>query len=94
MAPRKRKSHLQVEFTVDNASGREQTYSTFAEASAAAVAVSASTGQGVDLNVLIYSKAGARWRGGDHAVEEYEADPDASVSEQISITAESHGRIA
>lgn len=88
------KSHKDVEFSVDDAGGKERIFKTFDEAAGFAVAIAGSTGKTVNLDVLIYSKAGARAWGGDDAVEEYESDPDASVSERIEITAQSVGRIA
>lgn len=50
-------------------------------------------GEPVTIDVVVHSKAGARWYGGDWAVEEYEEDPDASVFEHIVVRAESQGRI-
>lgn len=86
------KTHKDVEFAVDDASGNERIFKKFDEAAGFAVSLAAS-GRATKIDVLIHSRAGARWWGDDHAVEEYNSDPDASVSERIQITAESIGRV-
>jgi hypothetical protein len=88
------KSHKDVEFAVDDASGKERIFKTFDEAAGFAVAIGVSRGERVDLDVLVYSKAGARWVGGDDAVEQYEEDPEASVFERYEIKVNSAGRVA
>lgn len=80
--------HDKVEFRVDSSY-----YRTFDEACGAAVVRAASSGKTAYIDVLIYSPAGARWWGGEDAVEEYEDDPDASVFERIAIKADSKGRV-
>jgi len=87
------KTHPKVEFSVDDASGKERIFKTFDEAAGFAIAIASSRGETVNIDVLIYSRTGAEWWGGDHAVEEYESDPDASVSDRIEIRAESVGRV-
>lgn len=91
---RKRK-HKDVEFMVVGPHSVEDGY--FDTASeAASVAVARSIGYGgepVEINVLVSSKAGAKWYGGDYAVGVYEEDPEASVHERIVVRAESIGRI-
>jgi len=87
------KKHRDVEFSVDDAGGKERIFNTFDEAAGFAIAIAASKGETVNIDVLIHSRAGAEWWGGDHAAEEYESDPDASVSERIEIRAESVGRV-
>jgi len=89
------KSHKDVEFEVEyEPRGQTWNYKTFAEAAAQALAVSASHGgEEVLLDVLIHSRAGARWWGGDYAVEEYESDPEASVSDRLVVRAVDQGRI-
>lgn len=82
-----------VEFAVDDASGRERIFKTFDEAAGFAVSLAAS-GRTVDLDVLIWSVAGARAYGGDDAVELYNEDPEASVFERLEITVNSVGRVA
>ncbi len=88
------KTHRDVEFSVDDASGRERIYQTFDEACGLAVAISASSGAMKRVDVLIHSEAGAHWWGGESAVEQYLEDPDASISDAIEITANHIGRIA
>lgn len=50
--------------------------------------------QPVNLDVLIYSEAGANWWGGSDEVESYLEDPDASVTARIEVSADFLGRIA
>ena len=84
-----------LEFAVDDASGKEQIFRTFGEACGLAVGLLC-TGQRsspVYVDVLAWSEDAARlWRG-DHGVDEYRDDPDASVFERIEIKAWSHGMI-
>lgn len=87
-----RKVHPQVEYSVDDASGKERIFKTFDEAAGFSVAI-ALTGRLSNIDVLIYSESGAKFYGGDEAVEVYEADPEASVHERIEITANMLGRI-
>lgn len=87
--------HRDVEFQVENLfSEAEAVFDTFDEAAGFAVAAAAGKGQPVTIDVVIWSKAGARWYGGDWAVEVYEEDPEASVFERIEVKAYSKGRIA
>ena len=90
----KGKRHKGVEFAVDDASGHERIFKTFNEAAGFAVTIAASGRPNVSIDVLIYSVAGARWWGGDDAVEQYREDPEASVSERIEVSANVVGRIA
>jgi hypothetical protein len=93
----RKKTHKDVEFAVEFAGprgGQEKMHRSFEEAAGTAIAMAASTGQEVYLDVLIYSKAGARWWGGDTAVEMYEEDPEASISQRVIVRAEDEGRIA
>jgi hypothetical protein len=91
----KKKSHKDVEFAVSSEDGREvqRYFSTSGEASENAVAMSMSTGEAAVIDVIVSSKAGAKWYGGDYAVEIYEDDPDASVHERIIVRAESLGHV-
>lgn len=91
---KRRKSHKDVEFAVNGAHGGERIFKTFEEACARAVITSASGRQGVSVDVLIHSESGARWWGGDPAVEDYRMDPDASVSDRIEISVNDIGRVA
>ncbi len=87
------KLHKDVEISINDASGRERIFHSFDEAAGFALALAVS-GRTVELDVLVYSEAGARAWGGDDAVEEYREDPEASVFERVRIKAESLGRIA
>jgi len=88
------KRHKDVEFAVDDYQGHERIFKTFDEAAGFAVSIAASGKSNVTIDVLIHSVAGARWWGGDDAVEEYREDPDASVSDRIEISANPVGRVA
>ena len=92
MATRK-KSHKEVDFAVDDASGRERIFKTFDEAAGFAVSLAASDGRTYNIDVLVFGRAGARWFGGDDAVAVYNEDPEASVHEQIAVRADAKGRI-
>ena len=89
------RKHKDVDFEVDTATGHgRKNFDTWNEAAAYAIATGAARGQRINLDVLIHSRAGARWWGGEHAVEEYDADPDASVSERFVVNVNPQGRIA
>lgn len=88
------KSHKDVEYAVEDFSGRERIFKKFDEAAAFAVAKAASRGEMVKLDVLIYSVSGARFYGGDDAVERYREDPDASVSDRFEISVNHVGHVA
>ncbi len=51
----------------------------------------AAGGRKASVDMLCHSLAGARWAGCE---EQYREDPDASVSERITVKAESIGRVA
>ena len=85
--------HQDLEFAVEDHSGRERIFKSFDEAAAFAVGLAASDGRKHNLDVLIWSRAGARAWGGSDALERYNEDPEASVFERIEITADSVGRI-
>jgi len=83
-----------VEYEVSNhAHNRIGTYPTFAEAATVALGAAASNGRAVTLDVLVWSKAGARRLGGDDAVAQYLEDPDASVFERLEIKVNNVGRV-
>lgn len=84
----KRRKHKDVEYVVG-----EGATDNFDEAIALAAVRSLSRGQPEPVDVLIWSRAGAKFYGGDDAVAMYKEDPDASVFERIVIQAESLGRI-
>jgi hypothetical protein len=82
-----------VEFAVDDKSGRQRTFKSFDKAAGFAVSLAASDGEPHDVDVLVWSLAGARAFAGDDGVGQYEEDPDASVFERITVRAEAKGRI-
>ncbi len=83
-----------VEFHVEAKRYLEtRVYTTMGEAASVAIGVAASTGLTVTIDVCIWSEAGAKAYGGDHGVEQYREDPDASVFERIEVKANALGRI-
>jgi len=84
--------HPDVEFAVDDASGRERIFKTFDEAAGFAVSLAAS-GRESAIDVLIWSEEGAEAYGGDDAVEQYLEDPDASVFERLEIKVNNAGSV-
>lgn len=86
-------THKDVEFFT-TIFGKDHVYNKFSEAVAYAVTASTSTGHPIFVDVIVYSRAGARWWAGDYGVEEYENDPDGTIHERIEIRAESQGRIS
>lgn len=88
-------THKDVEYAVDDASGRQRIFKSSNEAAGFAISLAMSRGQPVNLDVLVYSPAGARWyRGSSDGVAEYNEDPDASVFDRIVVTADSQGRVS
>jgi len=86
--------HKDLEFQLEDMGGQPRTFKDFGEACALAVAVAASDGRPVNLDVLAWSRAAARAYGGEAGAEQYDGDPEASVFDRIVIRAESQGRIA
>jgi hypothetical protein len=88
-------THKDVEFHVEqtNSARPPRHFGNFWEACAHAISQCLSNGMPVTLDVVIWSKAGAGFWGGDDAVEEYKEDPEASVFERIVVRAESQGRV-
>jgi len=92
---KKKKTHKDVEFFVWNGNQiLRKVFRTFDEATAFAISLSVTRGEDVYIDVVIYSRSGARWYGGDYGVEVYEEDTEASISDRIVVRAESLGRIA
>ncbi|KKK92193.1 hypothetical protein LCGC14_2705390 [marine sediment metagenome] len=89
-----RRTHKDVEYAVDDTHGQQRTFKTFDEAAGFAVAIAAMGHPDVNLDVLIWSKAGARFYGGDEAIEHYNEDPEASVFERLEIRVNFVGRVA
>ena len=88
-------THKDVEYAVDDASGRQRIFRSSNEAAGFAISLAMSHGSAVNLDVLVHSPAGARWyRGSPEGAAEYEDDPDASVFDRIVVNAESLGRVS
>lgn len=90
----KRSTHKDVEYAVDDAGGKERIFRSWDEACGFACAVAISGKRDVSVDILVYSKAGARHVAGDDGVEMYNEDPEASVFSRIEITANDVGRVA
>lgn len=88
-----RRTHKDVEFSVEDGQGRERIFKTFDEAAGFAVSMAATGRPDVYLDVLVWSRAGAKAYGGDWGVEQYDEDPEASVFERLVIQADNQGRI-
>jgi len=89
MAQRK---HKDVEYAVEDGSGKDRIFKTWDEAASFALGMAASTGS-ANLDVLIYSTWGAKFYGGPEAVAQYKEDPEASVFERFEIRVNNVGRI-
>jgi hypothetical protein len=89
-----RRTHKDVEFAVDDASGKERIFKTFDDAAGFAVNLALSDGRAHNLDALVSSRAGARFLMGDAGVDEYDQDPDASVHARVIVKAEYVGRVS
>jgi hypothetical protein len=78
------KTHKDVEYAVEDGGGQERVFKTFDEAAGFALSMAVARGRS-ELDVLIWSESGAKWYGGDDAVDRYNEDPEASVFERIEI---------
>ena len=88
------KTHKDVEYSVDDLAGHERIFKTPDEAAGFAVSLCLSNGEPHNIDVLVYSEAGARfYRGSSDGEDEYNEDPDASVFERIVVHADSQGRV-
>ena len=88
------KTHKDVEYAVDDPSGRQRTFRTFDEAAGFAVQQASSNGSKVNIDILVWSAAGARSVMGDDGVEQYKEDPEASVFLRVEVKANNIGRVA
>lgn len=77
--------HPDVEYAVEDTSGKERTFKDPKEAQIFAMSVAMARGEAV-LDVLVWSEEGARAFGGDDAVERYLEDPEASVFDRYEIS--------
>ena len=89
----KKKSHPDVEFQTSGLGGRDVVFREFDEAVVFAVHTSLGDGTWTGVYIIIRSEAGARWWGGEPALEQYRSDPEASVFEKINVKATSEGMI-
>ena len=87
-----RKSHKDVDYSVLDGSDKERIFGSFDEAAGFALGMAIARGE-ADLDVLIWSESGARFYGGDDAVDQFDEDPEASVFERFEITVNNAGRI-
>jgi len=86
------RTHKDVEYHVESQHHDTQV---FGEPDAAMIAVGTAcmhTGAAT-LDVVIWSKAGAKAYGGDDAVDQYEEDPEASVFERFEFRCNALGRV-
>ncbi len=82
-----------VEFAVEDGGGDEHIFKTFDEAAGFAISLAASDGRAHNIDVLVWSEAGAKRLGGAVAVEQYREDPEASVFERFEIRVNAVGRV-
>jgi len=85
------KTHQDVEYHVGGF-GPTKVFKTFDEAAGMALARAISGGETV-LDVVIWTRAGAKFYGGDDAVDQYNEDPEASVFERLEIRVNAAGRV-
>lgn len=94
-ARRRAKTHKDVVYEVHaGGSSHSKAYKKFDEAAVNAVSLGIHTGESAIIDVIVSSVSGARWFGGDDAVERYKSDPEASVFERIKVIADSMGMVA
>ena len=82
-----------VEFHVESGQRGVKIHKSWEDASGDAVERAASGNTDVVIDVVIWSRSGAKLFGGDSAAEMYDEDPDASVFDRITVSANSTGRI-
>lgn len=88
----KAKTHKDVEFHVEGAR-KNKIFGKWSDAVENAVMFSLSEGGEVLIDVVVWSKSGARWWMGEEGAEMYEADPEASVFQRINIEAVDGGTV-
>ena len=93
---KRRKTHPDVEFHVEPAGGPAAASvhiaKTWSDACEVAV-LGGIMGNKMNLDVVVWSEAGARWYGGADAVEQYREDPEASVFERFEVRVDALGRV-
>jgi len=88
------RTHKDVEFQVYSGENdpREEMFKE-ADKAFAAVGFRCVTSGEATLDVIVWSRAGARWYGGDSAVEQYDEDPEASIFERFEFRCNALGRV-
>lgn len=87
------RTHKDVEYHVDHANGQTLITRNYNEAAGIAIGLSSASGRAVNLDVVVWSRAGARTVFGDDGAAQYDEDPDASVFQRIVVRADNQGRI-
>lgn len=83
---RRSTSHVDVEYHVTDPHGKDFVFDNFGAMAGAILSDSLSGMDGkYQADVVVWSEAGARFYGGDDAVEQYREDPDASVFERFEV---------
>jgi len=86
-------THPDVEFAVADPRGEEHTFKRFDEALTFAAPMALSTGVRIEIDVLVYSRAGAVWWAGTDGGDAYDEDPEASVFDRLVLKVTSEGRV-
>jgi hypothetical protein len=84
----------QLDFEVTAGEGRFNTPDWKAACEAAVSSSASRGGELVTIDVLTWTREAARAWAGEHGVELYDEDPDASVFERFEVRARSTGRIS
>jgi hypothetical protein len=88
-----RRAHKDVEYHVEASGRATDIFRDFDKAAAHAVTLSLQTGRPVKLDVVVWSRAGAKSIFGDYGAEQYDEDPDASVFQRIIVRTDNQGRV-
>lgn len=93
---RKKTTHKDVQYGVTYKAGTKEQrgglYDEWADAVLAAFQHALGHGR-ANLDVVVYSEAGARWYGGDDAVTEYREDPESSVFQRFAVKVDDKGMV-
>ena len=85
--------HPDVDYEVSGARGGQTfTEETFDAAASRAIQLAMGRGEAT-LDVIVHSRSGASFVGGDEGVAQYDEDPEASVFERLQIRVNSQGRV-
>ena len=88
------KRHKDVEYHIDlRGNGGTKIFKTYDEAAGFAVQAASSHGEKVNLDIVVWSEAGAKSVMGNEGVEMYREDPEASVFLRIEVKANNTGRV-